>query len=412
MKKTIADVGKAFFNGKRVLMRVDFNVPQDDSGAITDDTRIVASLPTIAFLQEAKARVVLMSHLGRPKGKSEKLSLKPIALRLKELLAKKSSAQVLFAEDCIGDQAVAAVDKLKPGDICLLENLRFYPEEEKNDPEFARKLAELGDVYVDDAFGTSHRAHASTEGVTRSLRPALAGLLLKREVEMLSETLNNPARPFATVIGGAKVSSKIGVLDHLLSKADNLVIGGAMAFTFLKANGLEVGKSLVENDQLDYCRDLMAKAKSKGVKIVLPVDFVCATEIKAEAKSVTCAAEKIPADMMGLDIGPKSIAMVESLLAECKTILWNGPMGVFEVAGFERGTYALIDTLVKLTSKGVKTVVGGGDSLAALKAKGVPESALTHVSTGGGASLEFLEGLELPGIACLDEAEAHATTAR
>jgi phosphoglycerate kinase len=408
MKKTIGQAGTDFFQGKRVLMRVDFNVPQNEDGTISDDTRIKAALPTIEFLREANAKLVLMSHLGRPKGRSEKLSLKPIAKRLTELLAQTGSGKVIFADDCIGEPAANAVKQLEPGDVCLLENLRFYPEEEKNDPEFAKKLAQLGDVYVDDAFGTSHRAHASTEGVTHFLRPALAGLLLEREVKMLSEALNNPARPFATIVGGAKISSKMGVLDHLLTRADVIIIGGAMVFSFLKARGFEVGKSLVEDDQLDYCRKLEAKAKVKGVSLVLPVDFICATEIKEDADKVYVSANEIPPEMMGLDLGPESMAEIFSLLKNCKTILWNGPLGVFEVAGFETGTFALIDELVQLTKDGAKTVVGGGDSVAALKAKGIPDSAMTHVSTGGGASLEFLEGLELPGIACLDEAEVKA----
>jgi phosphoglycerate kinase len=411
MKKTIVQAGKDFFSGKRVLMRVDFNVPQHGDGTISDDTRIKAALPTIEFLKDAQAKLVLMSHLGRPKGKTEKLTLKPVATRLEELLAKSKSGKVFFAEDCIGEPAKDVVKKLQPGDICLLENLRFYPEEEKNDPDFAKKLAELGDVYVDDAFGTSHRAHASTEGVTHFLHPALAGLLLEREVRMLSETLNNPERPFATIIGGAKISSKIGVLDHLLTKADVIIIGGAMVFSFLKARGLEVGKSLVEDDQLEYCRKLEAKAKAKGVSLVLPVDFVCAREIKADAEKVTVKATEIPADMMGLDLGPESMAEIFAVLQNCKTVLWNGPLGVFEVAGFEKGTFSLIDELVRLTALGLKTVVGGGDSVAALQEKKIQDSALTHVSTGGGASLEFLEGLELPGIACLDEVEAKTPAA-
>ena len=354
MKKTIVQAGKDFFQGKRVLMRVDFNVPQNEDGTISDDTRIKAALPTIEFLREAKAKIVLMSHLGRPKGKSEKLSLKPIAKRLTELLAQIGSGKVIFAEDCIGEPAVQSVEQLEPGDVCLLENLRFYPEEEKNDPEFAKKLSLLGDVYVDDAFGTSHRAHASTEGITRSLRPAFAGLLLEREVKMLSQTLNNPERPFATIVGGAKISSKIGVLDHLLTRADVIIIGGAMVFSFLKARGIEVGKSLVEDDQLEYCRKLEAKAKAKGVSLVLPIDFICAKEIKADAEKVYVTANEIPADMMGLDLGPESMFEILSVIKNCKTILWNGPLGVFEVAGFEVGTFALIDELVQLTKDGVK----------------------------------------------------------
>jgi phosphoglycerate kinase len=405
MKKTIVEAGAPFFKDKRVLMRVDFNVPLNDDGTIADDTRITSSLPTIEYLLKAGAKLVLMSHLGRPKGKSAKLSLRPVADRLREILAQKSQSNVYFAEDCLGEAAHSCVDKLKSGDLCLLENLRFYPEEEGNDAAFAKQLASLGDVYVDDAFGTAHRAHASTQGVTKILKPALAGLLLAREIEMLSKALNAPVHPFATVIGGAKVSSKIAVLDNLLNKVDVLVIGGAMAFSFLKARGLTVGKSLVEVDQIDYCQRLEAKAKEKGVKLILPVDLVVASEIKPDAERFVVTAENMPADLMGLDIGPKTIALIESALSQCKTILWNGPMGVFEVAGFERGTYSLIDLLVKLTGNGVTTVVGGGDSLSALKDKGIVQAALSHVSTGGGAALEFLEGLELPGVACLDEAQ-------
>jgi phosphoglycerate kinase len=409
MKKTISDLSPNTFQDKRVFVRVDFNVPQNEDGSIADDTRIQAALPTIKFLVGVKAKVVLGSHLGRPKGRTEKLTLKPIADRLCKLLP---GTKVTFASDCIGEPAQAAVSALAPGEVCLLENLRFYAEEEKNDPAFAEKLAKLADIYVDDAFGTSHRAHASTEGVTKYLKPALAGYLLEKEFKTLSQTLDAPERPFATIIGGSKVSSKIGVLEHLLDRSDILVIGGAMAFSFLKSRGLETGKSLVELDQLDYCRKLEAKAKEKGVKIVLPVDVVCAKEIKEGVEQVTVDVEHIPQDQLGLDLGPKSTAEIIKVLNTCKTILWNGPLGVFEVKGFERATFGLIDELIKLTAKGVKTVVGGGDSVAALKQKGVEDSLLTHVSTGGGASLEFLEGLELPGLACLDELETTANRAR
>jgi phosphoglycerate kinase len=409
MKKTISDVPKNSFDGKRVFVRVDFNVPQNEDGTISDDTRIRSALPTIEFLASNNARVILASHLGRPKGKTPKLTLKPAADRLSELMPK---THVTFAEDCIGEAAEKAVAALKPGQVVLLENLRFYPEEEKNDEAFSKKLASLADIYVDDAFGTSHRAHASTEGITKYLRPALAGFLLEKEFKTLGETLNSPARPFATIIGGSKVSSKIGVLEHLLERADVIVVGGAMAFSFLKARGLEVGKSLVEDDQLEYCKNLEAKAKQKNVKIVLPVDVVCAKEIKEGVPQVIVDVTAIPADQLGLDVGPKTTAEIAQVLADCKTILWNGPLGVFEVKGFEKATFALIDELVKLTKKGVKTVVGGGDSVAALKDKQVEDSALTHVSTGGGASLEFLEGLELPGLACLDEVETTASRAR
>ncbi len=403
MKKTIGQVDKQCFANKRVLMRVDFNVPQDENGVITDDTRIQAALPSIEYLQAAGARVILMSHLGRPKGKTPKYSLKPTAERLKSLL--KGQGDVLFAEDCVGESAQKVVDQLKPGDVCVLENVRFYPEEEKNDPEFAKKLALLGDMYVNDAFGTAHRAHASTEGVSHYLRPALAGFLLDKEVNMLTQTLDNPERPMATIIGGSKVSSKIGVLDQLLAKANTIVIGGAMAFTFLKAKGLHVGKSLVEEGQLTYCSEVMRKAKENGVEIILPVDVICANEMKAGAKAWIVTVDKIPDDAMGLDVGPATSNEIKAALAPCKTILWNGPLGVFEMSGFEKGTFTLIDDLVALSKKGAKVIVGGGDSVAALSVAGIEEKQLTHVSTGGGASLELLEGKKLPGVTCLDEAE-------
>jgi phosphoglycerate kinase len=409
MKKTIVQAGQNAFKGKKVLLRVDFNVPQNEGGTVADDSRIEAAIPTLEFLSKAGAKLILVSHLGRPKGPTPKFTLKPVASRLAEIISRKIQGKVSFAEDCIGPKAEEAIAKLKDGDICLLENVRFYSEEEKNDPTFAKKLASLADIYVDDAFGTSHRAHASTEGVTHYLRPALAGLLVEREIRMLSQAVNNPSRPFATIIGGAKVSSKIGVLENLLNKADVLVIGGAMAFTFLKARGLEVGKSLVEDDRLEYCRKLDNEAKSKGVKLILPIDVICAKEIKEGVPTVTV--DKIPADQMGLDVGPATSRLIGEELKNCKTVVWNGPLGVFETPGFEKGTYNLIDVLVKLTASGAKTIVGGGDSVAAINTKGVSEESFTHVSTGGGASLEFLEGLELPGIACLDEAERAVPTA-
>lgn len=409
MKKTIAQCDKQFFANKRVLMRVDFNVPQDETGAITDDTRIQASLASIKYLQDAGSKIILMSHLGRPKGKTEKYTLKPVADRLRQLLTSdKTKNKVLFAEDCIGEVASNKVAELAPGDICVLENVRFYPEEEKNNPDFAKQLASLGDIYVNDAFGTAHRAHASTEGVTHYLRPALAGFLLEKEIKMLSETLENPDRPFATIIGGAKVSSKISVLERLLIKANTIIIGGAMAFTFLKARGLNVGKSLVEDDQLQYCLEMEIKAKDSGVELILPSDVICANEMKPNAKNWVATVEKIPEDALGLDIGPATNNVIKAALEPCKTILWNGPMGVFEMAGFENGTFALIDELVSLHRRGVKVIVGGGDSVAALNVKHIEENQLTHVSTGGGASLELLEGKELPGISCLDEAEKRA----
>jgi phosphoglycerate kinase len=324
---------------------------------------------------------------------------------LETLLLAERKSRVLFATDCIGEAAENAVNALADGDVLLLENVRFYEDEEKNDPEFAKKLAALGEVYVNDAFGTAHRAHASTEGVAHHLRPALAGMLMDREISHLGQALDNPARPFATIIGGAKVSSKMGVLQNLLSKVDVLVIGGAMAFSFLKARGLNVGKSLVEDDKLDYCRKLESDAQAKGVKLILPVDVVCAPEVTDGAKAVIVPVDKIPTDQKGLDVGPETSKLIDSALNDCQTILWNGPLGVFEMAGFEGGTYRLIETLLKKTKDGAKTIIGGGDSVSALMQKGVKEEALTHVSTGGGASLEFIEGLVLPGIACLDEAE-------
>jgi len=410
MKKTIVQAGSDFFKGKKILVRVDFNVPQNEDGTVSDDSRIKAALKTINFLTDAGAKVILASHLGRPKGVTPKYTLKPVASRLSELLKDKGT-QVHFAEDCVGEKAVKAVDALQPGEICLLENVRFHPEEEKNDGAFAKELASLADVYVNDAFGTAHRAHASTEGVTRYLRPALAGFLIDTEVQMLGRCLNNPVRPFATIIGGAKVSSKIGVLENLLGRVDVMVIGGAMAFSFLKARGVEVGKSLVEDDRLEYCRHLEEQAKAKNVKLILPVDVVCASEIKSDAVKKTVSIDAIPADQIGLDLGPETSKLIDRALEDCKTILWNGPMGVFEVAGFEQATFNVVDKLVELTQKGVTTVVGGGDSVAALGAKHVDNSQLTHVSTGGGASLEFIEGLVLPGIASLDDAEKVAAAA-
>jgi phosphoglycerate kinase len=398
-KKTIAHVGPEFFKGNRVLVRVDFNVPQNEDCSISDDSRIRAALPTIEFLRKAGAKVVLVSHLGRPKGVSEKLSLKPVAERLTELL----KSPVLFMTDCIGPEVKASVQGLNNGDVCLLENVRFHPEEEKNDAEFCQQLTTLADVYVNDAFGTAHRAHSSTEGVSRYIRPALAGLLMDKELRALGNALEKPERPFACVIGGAKVSSKIGVLENLLSKVDILVIGGAMAFSFLKAEGKQVGRSLVENDRLDFCKQLMAKAKEKSVKLVLPVDVVCATEMKPGVVTAIHSVDSIPADLIGLDIGPKTIDLINEALAQAKTIVWNGPLGVFEMKGFERGTHALIRTLIDLTAAGVTTIVGGGDSVAAIEAKEVSPEQFSHVSTGGGASLEYLEGLELPGVACLDD---------
>jgi phosphoglycerate kinase len=402
-RKTIAQVPPDTFGGKRVLVRVDFNVPQNKDLTIADDTRIRAALPTIELLRKAGARIILASHLGRPKGgPAEKYSLAPVGKRLGELLG----CPVKQLGECIGEPVTQAVNAMKDGEVCLLENVRFHAEEEANDKEFARKLASLAEVYVNDAFGTAHRAHASTQGVTAFLKPCLAGLLMDKELKALSSVLENPARPFAMVVGGAKVSSKIGVLENLLGKLDVVVIGGAMAFSFLKAAGHQVGRSLVEDDRLEFCRELLAKAKSRGVRVVLPVDVVCCAEMKEGLPTVVVAADAMPADQMGLDVGPVTVSQITEALSTCKTVLWNGPLGAFETRGFESGTYALVDLLAKLTRQGVRTVVGGGDSVAAIEAHGVKPDAFTHVSTGGGASLEYLEGLELPGVASLDVSES------
>ncbi len=402
-KKTIAQVPAGLFKGRRVLVRVDFNVPQNRDRSIADDTRIRAALPTIQLLRGAGARIVLVSHLGRPKGPSPELSLEPVARRLSELIGQ---PVVFTGGDCVGAEAARAVRALADGQVCLLENVRFHPQEEANDPQFARQLASLADIYVNDAFGTAHRAHASTEGVAHYLKPALAGLLMDRELMALGGALDNPARPFATVIGGAKVSSKIGVLENLIERVDILVVGGAMAFSFLKAQGRTVGKSLVEDDRLEFCRALMERARAKGVRLLLPADVVCAPELKAGAPATVYPADAMPSGEIGLDLGPATLKEIAGALAGARTIVWNGPLGVFEIAGFEKGTYALIDLLVELTGSGARTIVGGGDSVAALEARGVAAEAFSHVSTGGGASLEFLEGIELPGVACLDEADA------
>ena len=399
-KKSIGQVDPNTFKGKRVFVRVDFNVPQNEDLSIADDSRIRAALPTINLLRGAGARVVLASHLGRPKGKTEKYSLAPVGVRLSELL--KSPVKAL--SDCVGPSVADAVSNMKDGDVVLLENVRFYPEEEKNDPDFAKRLAENEDLYVNDAFGTAHRAHASTVGVAKYLSPAMAGLLMEKELKALSEVLDSPGRPFATIIGGAKVSSKIGVLENLLQKVDVLIIGGAMAFSFLKSQGKKVGKSLVEDDKLEFCAKLLEEAKAKGVKVILPVDVICAAEFKTGVPTSVVDVDHIADDQMGLDVGPETLQAIKTALAGCKTILWNGPLGAFEIPEFSTATFAVVDLLVELTARGAKTVIGGGDSVAAIEEKGVDPAKYTHVSTGGGASLEFLEGLELPGVACLDPA--------
>lgn len=399
-KKSIANLSPADLSGKRVLVRVDFNVPVDDQNQITDDTRIRAALPTIQELAAKGAKVILTSHFGRPKGTvAEKYRLTPVAERLSQLLGQSVSKP----SDCIGPEVDAAVAALEPGQVILLENVRFHSEEEKNDPEFAQKLASVADLYVNDAFGTAHRAHASTEGVTRFLRPSVAGFLIEKELQYLQNAIENPQRPLAAIVGGSKVSSKIGVIETLLDKVDKLIIGGGMIFTFYKARGLSVGKSLVEEDKLELAQKLEAKAAEKGVDLLLPTDVVVADKFDKDANSQTVSIDGIPDGWMGLDIGPDSIQTFQTALSTCRSVIWNGPMGVFEFDRFAIGTEAIARTLADLTSSGVITIIGGGDSVAAVEKVGVAEQ-MSHISTGGGASLELLEGKILPGIAALDEA--------
>ena len=390
-KKTVKDID---VKGKKVLLRCDFNVPQDKAtGEITSDKRIVAALPTIQYLLEQGAAVIACSHLGKPKGEwKEKLSLAPVAKRLSELLGK----EVIFAKDVIGEDAKAKAAALKGGEILLLENLRFHIEEEKNNPEFAKELASMAEVYVSDAFGTVHRAHASTAGVAAYL-PAVSGFLVAKELEVMGKALDDPKRPFVAVLGGAKVSDKINVINNLLEKADTIIIGGGMAYTFTKAQGGEIGNSLLEADKQDYALEMIEKAKAKGVKLLLPVDSVCAKEFSADAEPLTVEAGKIPADMMGMDIGPKTVELFCAAVKDAGTIVWNGPMGVFEFPTYAVGTKAMAKALAE---SGAVTIIGGGDSAAAAEQLGFADK-ITHISTGGGASLEFLEGKELPGVACL-----------
>lgn len=391
-KKTVRDLDVA---GKKVLVRVDFNVPLNDKGEITDDTRITASLPTIQYLLEQKAAVILMAHLGRPKGQVKpELSLAPVAKHLGKLLGKK----ILFAPDCVGEAAQAAASKLKPGHILLLENLRFHKEEEKNDMDFAEKLASLADLYVNDGFGVSHRAHASVEGVTHFL-PAAAGFLLEKEIQYVGQAVTNPLHPFVAIIGGAKVSDKIGVISNLLDKVDTLLIGGGMANTFLAAQGYKMGKSLVEEDKLDLAKELLAKAKKNKVNILLPTDLVMAAAFAPDAEHVTEKVKNLNQAYMALDIGAETSKAYAEALADAKMIVWNGPMGVFEMDAFCKGTEAVAKAVAKSRAT---SIVGGGDSVAAIEKLGLAKR-ITHISTGGGASLEYLEGKVLPGVAALDD---------
>jgi len=371
-----------------------------DGKKITDDTRIRASVATIQYLLDNGARVAVSSHLGRPKnGPEDKFSLAPCAARLSELL----KTDVKMCNDCIGEETTKIVNGLKNGEVCLLENVRFYKEEEKNDKEFAKKLAAPFDMYVNDAFGTAHRAHGSTAGVTEFLSPSVAGFLLQKELDYLEGAVKEPKRPFAAIVGGSKVSSKIGVIDSLMEKCDKLIIGGGMVFTFLKARGLGVGSSLVEEDKLDLAKELEAKAEKKGVKFILPTDVILADKFAADANTKVATVEKIEDGWMGLDNGPESTKMIQKELSECKTIIWNGPMGVFEFEKFAAGTFDVAKTLAECTGKGAITIIGGGDSVAAVEKAGLADK-MSHISTGGGASLELLEGLVLPGVAALDSA--------
>ncbi len=390
-KKSIEDVS---VSGKKVLVRCDFNVPQDDNGNITSDKRIVASLPTIEYLLKNNAAVILCSHLGRPKGEfNMKFSLAPVAARLAELLGVK----VEMAKDVVGEDAKAKAAALKPGEVLLLENVRFHKEEEKNDAGYAKELASMAELYVNDAFGTSHRAHASTAGVADYL-PAVCGYLIKKEIGIMGEALESPKRPFVAILGGSKVSDKIGVINNLLEKVDTLIIGGGMAYTFAKAQGGKIGNSLCEDDKLDYALEMIKKAEAKGVNLLIPTDTVIADKFAADAASDVVATNDIPDGWMGLDIGPKTVETFANAVKNAGTVIWNGPMGVFEFERFAEGTKAVAAAIAE---SGSISIIGGGDSASAVKKLGFDKK-MTHISTGGGASLEFLEGLELPGIACLE----------
>ncbi|MGA9063527.1 MAG: phosphoglycerate kinase [Terracidiphilus sp.] len=401
-KLSITDID---LTDKRVFIRVDFNVPfTEDGTTITDDTRIVATLPTIEYAIRHKGKVILASHLGRPKGKpNPKYSLKPVVKRLRELLDKNlaESVNVAFSPDCVGEVAEEMARQLESGQVLLLENLRFHPEEEANDPAFSKALASLAEVYVNDAFGSAHRAHASTEGITHYLKPAVAGLLMEKEITYLGKALENPERPFVAIIGGAKISGKIDVIQNLLDKVDTLVIVGGMAYTFLRALGVATGKSLVEEDKIDMAKDALAKAKAKGVNLLLPVDNVIADNFAADAKTqVWDSSVDFPPDWQGLDIGPKSIAAIEDVVSTAKTIVWNGPAGVFEFPRFAVGTNAIAHAVA--ANRTATSIIGGGDSVSAINQAGVADQ-ITHISTGGGASLEFLEGKKLPGVEALSD---------
>ena len=391
-KKTVKDID---LKGKKVFVRCDFNVPMDENQNITDNTRIVAALPTIKYLLEQNCKIILASHLGRPKGEVKpEFSLKPVAKELSKLLGK----EVIMANDVIGEDATTKAEKLKEGEIMLLENVRFHREETDNDPEFAKKLASMAEVFVNDAFGTAHRAHASTTGIADYI-PGVAGFLIEKELKFLGNAINNPERPFVAILGGAKVSDKIGVIDSLLDKVDTLMIGGGMAYTFFKAQGYNVGNSLCEVEKTDLALEAMEKAKSKGVKLLLPIDTKIGKEFKPDTESKTVAWTEIPDGWEGFDIGEKTIEMFKNELKSAKTVIWNGPLGLFEFDQFAIGTNEIAKTLAELDAT---TIIGGGDSAAAVTKAGLADK-MTHISTGGGASLEFLEGKKLPGIECLQD---------
>ena len=393
MKKTVKDID---VSGKRVLVRCDFNVPMKD-GVITDDIRITSALPTVRYLIENDAKVILMSHMGRPKGEPKpEFSLKPVADRLAQLLG----MDVIFAaSDVVVDESVRAkADELKPGQVMLLENVRYRKEETKNEEPFTGELASLGDIFVNDAFGTAHRAHCSTAGLAKYM-PSVSGFLIEKEVKFLGDALEDPQRPFLAIMGGAKVGDKIPVIENLLKRVDSLIIGGGMSYTFFKAMGYEIGKSILDEESIDLAKELMKKAEDAGVKLLLPVDTVCAKEFDNDSESGVFDRDSIPADMMGMDIGPKTVELYKTAIAEAKTVVWNGPAGVFEMPNFAAGTKAIAEALA---SSGAVTIIGGGDSAAAVEQFGLADK-MTHISTGGGASLEFLEGKDLPGISCLEE---------
>ncbi|HQE65714.1 MAG TPA: phosphoglycerate kinase [Bacillota bacterium] len=390
-KKSIQEID---VDSKKVLVRVDFNVPLDENGTITDDRRIREALPTIRYLREHNAKVILMSHLGRPKGKfNMKYSLKPVAERLSEKLG----AEVRLAGDVIGDAVQAMTESLKEGDVMLLENVRFYEEEEKNDKGFSKKLASLGDIYVNDAFGTAHRAHATTAGIAEYL-PSAVGFLIKKELDIMGKALTAPERPFVAILGGAKVSDKIGVIENLMDKVDTLLIGGGMAYTFFGAMGYEIGKSIFEADKAELAGELLKKAETKGVKLLLPVDTVVASEFSNDAPKKTVPVAMIPKDMMGMDIGEDTRKIFSEIVKNARTVIWNGPMGVFEMPNFAKGTFELAKAMAECTGT---TIIGGGDSAAAVEQLGFADK-MTHISTGGGASLEFIEGKVLPGIEAIE----------